>query len=135
MDVHIFRLKPGEDLLLALDRYLEQHQIQAGILLTCVGSLRSAVLRLADQHDPTELPGPVEIVSLEGTLSTAGSHLHLSISDSRGKTTGGHLLPGNLIYTTAEIALGELPDLQFRREPCAQSGYAELVVQKLDIKK
>jgi uncharacterized protein len=34
-----------------------------------------------------------------------------------------HMMPGCLIYTTAEIIIGILPHLSFRREPDAQTGY------------
>jgi predicted DNA-binding protein with PD1-like motif len=53
---------------------------------------------------------------LVGTVSISGSHLHLSISDSTGKTIGGHLLEDNLVYTTAEIVIGESKNLLFTRE-------------------
>jgi hypothetical protein len=39
-----------------------------------------------------------------------------------------HMMPGCLIYTTAEIIIGILPHLSFRREPDAQTGYLELVI-------
>jgi predicted DNA-binding protein with PD1-like motif len=68
-------------------------------------------------------------VSLVGTLSTNGSHLHLAVSDSTGRTIGGHLLDGCRVYTTAEIVLAELPQLDFRRETDATFGYQELVVR------
>jgi predicted DNA-binding protein with PD1-like motif len=57
-----------------------------------------------------------------------GSHLHLAISDSTGRTIGGHLVDGNLVYTTMEIVIGVLEDLDFRRELDPASTYNELVV-------
>ncbi len=55
-------------------------------------------------------------------------HLHLSIADTKGVVVGGHVLDGNLIYTTAEIVIGEADTLQFEREPDPASGWDELVV-------
>lgn len=130
MEVHAFRLKPQQDLKQALVTYVTEHTIYAGFILTCVGSLRRAAIRLADHEGTTFFEGKFEIVSLVGTLEPNGGHIHISISDSTGKTIGGHLMNGSLIYTTAEIVLGSAPNLRFTREPCKDSSYDELVVTK-----
>jgi len=65
-----------------------------------------------------------------GTLSVNGSHLHLSISDSTGKTIGGHLLDGCKVYTTAEMVIGESKDLIFTREEDGSTPWKELKVKK-----
>jgi predicted DNA-binding protein with PD1-like motif len=93
-----------------------------------VGSLKKAVLRLADLENLTHLVGPFEITSLVGTVSIYGSHLHLSISDGDGMMKGGHLAKGCEIYTTAEMVVGEIPGQRYTRELCLQSGYPELVI-------
>ena len=126
--MHAFRLRPNEDLRVALDSFVLDRQIEAACVVTCVGSLRRAVLRFANQGVATEIESKFEIVSLTGTLSTHGSHYHISVSDGEGRTLGGHLLEGCLIYTTAEIVLAELPGLQFLRKYDSESGYDELVV-------
>lgn len=125
-----FRLRPGQDLKEELDRVVQQGHIGAGAILTCVGSLTDLTLRLANQEGPSHWRGHFEIVSLMGTLSTNGSHIHLSASDSTGRTLGGHLLAGCRIYTTAEIVTGVLPDVVYTREPDPTYGYKELVVRK-----
>lgn len=128
MDTRVLRFKPDQDLLGQINSYLNAENIKAGVVLSCVGSLTRANLRLANQEKGSIFEGFFEIVSLVGTLSTAGSHLHLSISDGQGKTLGGHLLPGCKIYTTAEMVLGIFPELRFEREDCELSGYPELKV-------
>jgi uncharacterized protein len=128
MRTYALRLSPGQDLRQQLNAFVEQHQIKAGAIVTCVGSLTQATLRLANQENPSVYGGHFEIVSLVGTLSTSGSHLHLAVSDSTGRTLGGHLLDGNLVYTTAELVLGVLDDVEFRREPDPTFGYRELTV-------
>lgn len=111
-----------------LSRYVEEHRLGAVAVVTCVGSLTQAHLRYANQKEGTRLEGPFEIVSLVGCGGTGGWHLHLSISDSEGSTLGGHLLEGNLIYTTAEIVLVELEGREFRRVHDPATGYSELKV-------
>ncbi|RZK98453.1 MAG: DNA-binding protein [Hymenobacter sp.] len=127
---HALRLRPGDDLRDALLAYVAQQHLGAAAVLTCVGSLAVATLRLANQEGATEYRRHFEIVSLVGTLSAAGgSHLHLSVADSTGRTLGGHLLAGCRVYTTAEIVLVALPELEFVRETDPTFGYKELVVK------
>ena len=108
---------------------MQAQHLRAGALFTCVGSLTVATVRLANQEGPTEYRGHFEIVSLVGTLFTIGSHLHLAVADSTGRTLGGHLLDGCRVYTTAEIVLAELSGLDFRRETDPTFGYQELTVR------
>jgi len=89
-----FRLKPGEDLKAGIEKIVKEKAINAGWVAACVGSLTDYSIRFANQPDASTGSGHFEIVSLTGTVSTNGAHLHISISDSTGKTTGGHLLPG-----------------------------------------
>lgn len=97
-------------------------------IVTCVGSLRKGVLRPVNQQEPLVREQKFEIVSLVGTFSSDGSHLHIALSDGTGASIGGHLLEGNLIYTTAEIVVGEAEGLVFRREVDAETGFRELRV-------
>ena len=81
--------------------------------------------------EATNFEGKFEIVSLTGTLSPDGPHLHISLSDGEGKTIGGHLVAGCESYTTAEIVIGDALGLKMTREPDAQSGYNELKIYKV----
>lgn len=130
MQAHVLRLHPGDDLRQRLTAYVQAQAIEAGAVLTCVGSLTAVCLRLANQEALTSWQGHFEIVSLVGTVSASGgSHLHLSVSDGAGRTLGGHLLDGCRVYTTAEIVLVALPALQFTREVDPTYGYYELVAK------
>jgi predicted DNA-binding protein with PD1-like motif len=122
------RLHPGSDLREELEAAVRRHRIRAGAIVTAVGSLDQATLRLADAKKRTVFPGKLEIVSLVGTLCPAGVHLHLSASDAEGRTMGGHLLAGCPVYTTAEIVIADLLDVAFTRGPDAETGYDELKI-------
>jgi predicted DNA-binding protein with PD1-like motif len=128
MKIHAVRLQPGADLRQSLRAIAHQHQIQAGFLLSVVGSLSPACLRFANQPDPTCIPGKFEILALNGTLSIHGIHVHLAIANSSGAILGGHLVDGNLIYTTAELVIGEAEHLIFQREPDPHTGFLELAI-------
>jgi predicted DNA-binding protein with PD1-like motif len=103
---YAFRLQPGQDLKTSLDSFVQTHQLEAAWIQTAVGSLTDYHIRFANQPNGAKDSGHFEIVSLVGTLSINGSHIHMAVSDSTGKTIGGHLLEGNKIYTTAEIVIG-----------------------------
>ncbi|MEM9165379.1 MAG: PPC domain-containing DNA-binding protein, partial [Cyanobacteria bacterium P01_F01_bin.4] len=106
---YVLRLSPGEDLKVCLQQVTQTHAIAAGCVVTAVGSLQQVSLRFAGASEPTVLIGKFEIVSLVGTLSIEGLHLHLAIADAQGQMLGGHLMPGCLIYTTAETMPDKSP--------------------------
>ncbi len=112
---------------------MKEKHLRAGFIITTVGSLRQAAIRLADQSSATQFDGKFEIVSLVGTLGQDGVHLHISISDNTGKTIGGHLVEGCVIYTTAEIVIGETRGLVFSREKDAETGYQELRIRNAKV--
>jgi predicted DNA-binding protein with PD1-like motif len=122
------RLRPGDDLRAKLEEFVRQRSVRAGFVASCSGSLRVVAIRFADQKSTTILTGPFEIVSLSGTLSPDGSHLHISVADGTGRTVGGHLGVGSTVYTTAEIVVGDLRGARFRREIDATTTYKELVI-------
>jgi predicted DNA-binding protein with PD1-like motif len=128
IQIFALRLKPGQDLKQELIAFTQRNAIQAGFIVTCVGSLRVAALRLANRDETSVYERKFEICSLVGTLDPEGCHLHLALSDSTGAMIGGHMQEGCLIYTTAEIVIGAASHLAFRREPDAQTGYPELVI-------
>lgn len=126
------RLRPRADLRAELVKVVREQGLEAAWVSTCVGSLTRARLRYANQPEGTTLEGHLEIVSLVGTVSTHGSHLHLSVSDGEGRTLGGHLLDGSSVYTTAEVVLLASPDLRFTRPRDAETTYGELSVERVE---
>lgn len=128
METISLRLHPDQDLKIELDRLVKKYQLEAACILTCVGSLITAVLRFANQETTERLDGHFEIVSLTGVLSIHGSHYHIAIADGRGKCCGAHLMDGCKVYTTAEIVIGIIPNCSFLRTFDPQTGYPELEV-------
>ncbi|MFL6286753.1 MAG: PPC domain-containing DNA-binding protein [Pyrinomonadaceae bacterium] len=130
LKVFALRLRPGQDLRKELERFTKERGLRAGFIITTVGSLQKASLRLADKSEATSFDGKFEIVSLVGTLARDGVHLHISISDGTGRTVGGHLVEGCQIYTTAEIVIGEVSGMVFSRETDKATGYKELTIRQ-----
>ena len=85
-----------------------EQQEQAGCLISAVCSLSVAQLRMAGVTQATAIHGELEILSLSGTLSPDGAHLHIVVADSQG------------------AVIGLLPEWQFSRELDPATGYPEL---------
>lgn len=126
---HCFRLKRGDDLYESIRRYVEDHHIAAGAVLSAVGCVYRGEVRDASGVTVRSGEEDVEIVSLMGTVSEYGCHLHVSFAREDLSAFGGHLRPGCLVNTTAEIVLQELEGFSFTREPDFDTGYDELVIR------
>ena len=129
VSVHAFRLKPGQLLKEEIQKLVNEKHINAGWISTCVGSLTQYNIRFANQQGTGSATGHFEIVSLTGTVSVNGSHLHIAVSDSTGKTIGGHLAENNIIYTTAEIVILSGNQFEFTREQDGTTPWEELQVR------
>lgn len=125
----VLRLHPGDDLVDSIMEFSRRRSIQAGGIVTCVGSLNRARLRFANQDDYENLDQKgrhFEVVSLVGTFSTTDYHFHLSLANEQGDVIGGHAGSGNKVYTTAEIVIVEGLNWTFRREKDPITTYPEL---------
>jgi predicted DNA-binding protein with PD1-like motif len=128
MELHPIRLSPGDDLRAALDAALAAARHDAGFVVAGIGSLSRAQLRMAGAGQPTLVEGDIEILTLSGTLSRDGSHLHMSMADAAGRVLGGHVAPGCTVRTTAEVLVAFLPGHVFSRLPDPLTGYRELSI-------
>ena len=129
---HCFRLKRGDDLYESIQAYADAHHIAAGAVLSAVGCVYRWEVRDASGVEVQSGTEDAEIVSLMGTVSENGSHLHVSFARRDLSVFGGHLRPGCLVNTTAEIVLVELPEVRFARAPDGETGYDELTIEKVD---
>ncbi|MDQ0082180.1 putative DNA-binding protein with PD1-like motif [Variovorax boronicumulans] len=126
MQTLVLRLNPGDDLRASLDSVLKQGGADAAFVVSGIGSLSGASIRFAGAENAARIEGDLEILTLAGSLSPDGSHLHISVSDAEGRVFGGHAAPGCTVRTTAEILVAVLPDWQFARTHDPLTGYAEL---------
>lgn len=124
------RLQPGSDLRASLEALVRDQAHGAGFVVSGIGSLHGAVLRYADQASAATLDGPMEIVSISGSISADGAHLHMAVSDGAGRVWGGHVGYGNIVRTTVEALIVTLPEWSLSREHDLRTGYPELVVRR-----
>ena len=125
-----FRLKPGED----LKQFIEEYAIEncvSGVVISGVGSLSQLIIRLADGKTILNKKEEFEIVSLNGTLSPDGVHIHISAADKRGNVIGGHLKDGCIVNTTCEICIVQYEDIVFKRVLDDATGYEELNIFRM----
>ena len=130
-----FRLKPGQYLKEEIVKVAKENHVKAGVVLCAVGSLKRLVLRLAgatvDGEQIMDRQDSFEIVSMTGTVSENGCHLHLSASDQEGYLYGGHLKDGCEIDTTVELVIGIFDDVVFDRVMDEETGFKELVIREI----
>ncbi len=123
------RLMPGDDLRSVIEAAIN-HSGSAAFVIAGIGSLSEASIRMAAKDQADLIKTDMEILTLGGSVSAQGSHLHITVADSSGRVTGGHVGYGCLIRTTAEILLALLPEWSFSREFDEATGYPELQIRK-----
>ena len=101
------KLAPGSDLRLSLEELAKRDGI-SGFVLGVVGNLTKASFQCPGQAEPTVLEGDLEVITLNGTFSPEGVHLHLSLSDGACQVWGGHLEPGTIVQKGVDLLIGVL---------------------------
>ena len=121
METLPLELNPGQDLHLALAELAVQQQL-SGFVLGVVGNLSQATFSCPGHQQPTRMSGVLEVITLNGTFSPSGVHLHLSLSDGACQVWGGHLEPGTVVLKGAQLLLGlsGLPNAQASQQPVQQ---------------
>jgi hypothetical protein len=127
------RLLPGQDLRRAIEEAVAQTGCDAAFVVSGIGSLAQARIRLAGADQPQRLVGDMELVTLAGSVTVDGSHLHAALATDQGNMIGGHVAFGCIVRTTAEVLLALLPEWRLSRTPDAVTGYDELVVSRKDL--
>ena len=130
--VHVFRVKPGQELLGQIVAYCQEHNISSGVIIGIIGSVESARLNfltaLPGKYESVHYAGPLEIVCAQGSVALRNDspiiHIHIQLS-RQDLCRGGHLAEAT-VFSTAEVVIGEL-DQQLRRETDSYTGLNELV--------
>lgn len=125
-----FRLHPGELLKEEIER--RTAHVDAGVVLSLVGGLENARLRMADSDVTNQIvkewDGAFEIVGGTGTVCKDGCHIHISLSDTEGNVIGGHLKDGCRIKYTAEVVIGVFDSVRYSRVHDENTGFNELTI-------
>jgi uncharacterized protein len=132
------RLRPGTDVMGGILEVCRAHGIRQGAVLVGIGSLRQLSFQVltprpetklgAGYTDPAVIPGPVEIVGLQGVVFQAETgetllHLHGTFSDREGKVYAGHVVAGeNPVLATLDGVLAEVTGMRMIRRMEAEAG-------------
>lgn len=127
---HVLRLQPGDDVRRSLQEWAQANAVDAASITCVVGSLTHAHLRYANRADGIVTTADLEVLSLSGTISRHGMHLHMSVGDRNGNVLGGHLLDGCVVRTTLELTVQEINGLRMLRSRDEQTGYEELDTER-----
>ena len=123
------KLAPGSDVRLSLEELAQRDGI-SGFVLGVVGNLTKASFQCPGQAEPTVLEGDLEVITLNGTFSPEGVHLHLSLSDGACQVWGGHLEPGTIVQKGVDLLIGVLEQREGRpaRQTAAAAPRIEIAV-------
>ena len=123
------KLAPGSDLRLSLEELAQRDGI-SGFVLGVVGNLTKASFQCPGQAEPTVLEGDLEVITLNGTFSPEGVHLHLSLSDGACQVWGGHLEHGTIVQKGVDLLIGVLEQREGRpaRQTAAAAPRIEIAV-------
>ena len=129
--VHVFRVKPGQELASEIAGYCRQNGVFSGVVIGIIGSVESAGLNFLEElpgkYETREYKGPLEVVCAQGSIALKGAelvtHVHILLS-SPDECRGGHLVEAR-VFSTAEVVIAEL-DYQLHRYTDSYTGLNEL---------
>ena len=116
------RLFEGEELLETISTIALKHHIDSGFFFL-IGTLKRAVLGFYKngKYMSKEIPGPLEIVSCTGNISTKENHDvvvhgHIVVTGIDFRAFGGHILEGCDVDATVELILVEAESGSLKRQ-------------------
>ena len=134
----VIRLVPGDSFFDATTRILADEQIERGAFLSAIGSVSDVSFRnlragidlpvVPEDTVPVEVPGPFELLSLEGTFVPMEGepryNVHVLLGSEDGKVIGGHLFEAR-VFTTLEMVVVSLGGSRVVKEPSIVTGLTE----------
>jgi uncharacterized protein len=133
------RLLPSTDLIMGIKAMCRQVNLDCGIIVSVIGSLKMAEFhyavpdesqRLGIRMQSIRIRGPLELLSCQGVIGLTEErdlsiHLHGVVSDDEMKLYGGHFLPDSSpILGTGEIIIQESSDVQIILKQDEETGRA-----------
>ncbi|MEZ5399088.1 MAG: DNA-binding protein [Bryobacteraceae bacterium] len=114
--VVVLRFKYQTDLLGGLEKMMAEQKIKNAVFLSGIGSVRNYhVHSVSNREFPSknmfvkDPATPADIISINGYVIGGRIHAHMTLTDG-DKSWGGHIEPGNPVFTFAIVTLGVLPD-------------------------
>jgi predicted DNA-binding protein with PD1-like motif len=122
--IYTLRLVENDDLKIELLKFVKENKLRAVHVVTCVGALYLANIRLPPEGKAKRAPQfyktnvieddkVYEVLSLVGTIEydqvakSANGYLHIAVLTGNLMLVGGELMKENIVYKTMEITLLE----------------------------
>jgi predicted DNA-binding protein with PD1-like motif len=114
--VVVLRFKFQTDLLAGLEKMVKEQKIKNAVILSGVGSVRNYHIHSVSNRDfPSknlfikDTSSPADIISINGYVIDGRLHPHMTLTTGE-KAFGGHIEPGNSVFTFAIVTLGVFAD-------------------------
>lgn len=114
--VVVLRFKYQSDLLGGMEKMVKEQKIKNAVILSGIGSVRNYHIHSVSNRtfpsrniflrNPSE---PADIISVNGYVINGRLHAHMTLTTGE-KAFGGHVEPGNTVFTFAIVTLGVLAD-------------------------
>jgi uncharacterized protein len=126
----VISLGPKDSWLEGIMEVVGKLGIDTAAITVGLGSMSKARIHTVSSNDyPVsneyiDIPGPVEVASLQGIIANGKPHIHVSLMDwKNGVKTyyGGHLEEGCVALTLAEIVMTRMPNMKLERAPLLQA--------------
>lgn len=114
-------LEPGEMLLESIKEAIEKHDIQNGVVVSGIGTLKTCQLHhithtnFPSTNEYYTIEEPLELVSVSGAIADGEPHLHVVVSYKDEKVYSGHLEDDSEVLYLAEIVILKFNDLKMAR--------------------
>jgi predicted DNA-binding protein with PD1-like motif len=112
----VIRCKYGANLLEGMKRVVKEQNIQNGVILSAIGSLRGYEVHQVSSRDfPSQDTfeknpmQPVDLVSMNGYVIRGRIHAHMTLA-TPDHVIAGHVEEGNEVYTFAVVTIGVMND-------------------------
>jgi predicted DNA-binding protein with PD1-like motif len=119
--IHVLRVDPGEDVLGAVQEFIQKAGVRQAVVLGGYGTLAAYHLHwVTHNRIPTDNAfergeGGIEILSMNGLVVEGQPHIHVTLSTQEG-AFGGHLEPGCIAYVLCELFLAEVEGVALSRQ-------------------
>lgn len=127
-NIYMGRLPYGGDLLNTLTEFVTEKHIKKG-QVQVIGAAKRAVVGFYSQnkgkYDVFKFDKHMEILSLIGNISLKDGkpfiHAHLTLGDEEGKSFGGHLMEGTIVFA-GEFIIREFEGNELERAYDEETG-------------
>lgn len=138
---YLIRMVPEDDVIQEIKEFCASNGIERAMVHSGVGSTKEVVVRNpkagaripVESHkvQETSLPGPYEILSVEGNVFPMNEelivHLHTILGSEDSTVCGGHLMEAK-VWTTLELVLVEIKNTRSHRRKSTATGLNEILV-------